>query len=177
MPVGNDFYFHYTDTVDQNDRCFPDFEGELQHTDRSPPLDFQVEIRQRTTEQGSPSSIHLRKGVEDRRLDGLPVPDRTGTLIQMNQAASDERGTEENSVVSPILRFSYRLSIVIGLVTAFSKGAPKKGKPVQHAYGQVVKAPKMSSSPVENADGCKRETTADLPSMMLPGFKSRCRTP
>ena len=64
--------------------------------------------------------------MEDRRLDGLPVPDRTGTLIQMNQAASDERGTEENSVVSPILRFSYRLSIVIGLVTAFSQGGAKK---------------------------------------------------
>ena len=55
-----------------------------------------MEIRQRATEKGSPSSIHLGNVVEDRRLDELPVPDRTGGLVQMNQAASDERGTEKN---------------------------------------------------------------------------------
>ena len=86
-----------------NDRFFPDSEGELKHTDRSPPLEFQVEIRQRTTEQGSPSSIHLGNVVEDRRLDELPVPDRTGGLVQMNQAASDERGTERISVLTSYL--------------------------------------------------------------------------
>jgi hypothetical protein len=102
MPVGNDFYFHYTDIVAMNDRYFPEFEGELQHTDRSPPLEFQVAIRQWTTEQGSPASIHLRTVVEDRRLDGLPVPDRTGGLVQMNQAASDERGTEKDFSPHPV---------------------------------------------------------------------------
>ena len=38
----------------------------------------------------------LRKVVEDHRRDGLLVPNRTGGLIQMDQAASDERGTERN---------------------------------------------------------------------------------
>ena len=96
MPVGSDFSFNYSKMLAMNDRFFPDSEGELKHTHRSPPLEFQVEIRQRTTEQGSPSSIHLGNVVEDRRLDELPVPDRTGGLVQMNQAASDERGTEKN---------------------------------------------------------------------------------
>ena len=56
MPVGNDFSFHDTDVVAVNDRFVPDSEGELEHTNRSPPLEVQVEIRQRTTEQGSPPS-------------------------------------------------------------------------------------------------------------------------
>jgi len=55
-----------------------------------------VQIRQRTTEQGSLPGIHLRNVVEDRCFDGPPVPDKTGGLAQMNQAASDERGTEKN---------------------------------------------------------------------------------
>ena len=81
MPVGNDFYFDYTNMVAMNDRFFPDSEGELKHTEYSPPLEFQVEIRQRTTEKGSPSSMLLRKVVEDRRPDGPLVPNRTGGLI------------------------------------------------------------------------------------------------
>lgn len=35
-----------------------------------------------------------RESVEDRHRDGVLVPDRTGGVIQANQAASDEKDTE-----------------------------------------------------------------------------------
>ena len=79
MPVGKYFSFTYTNMVAMNDRFFPDSEGELKHTHRSPPLEFQVEIRQRTTEQGSPSSIHCETWWKAVAF--------TGFLSQTGQAA------------------------------------------------------------------------------------------
>lgn len=44
-----------------------------------------------------PENICWREIAKDRRRDGLLVPDRTGGLTQVDQAASDERGTEATS--------------------------------------------------------------------------------
>jgi hypothetical protein len=45
-------------------------------------------------EHPGPVNILLRQVVEDRRRGGPLAPNRIGGLIQMDQAASDERGTE-----------------------------------------------------------------------------------
>jgi hypothetical protein len=49
MAEGNDFPFYYTNMLPIKDRFLPDSEGQLKHTDYSPPLEFQVKVRQRTT--------------------------------------------------------------------------------------------------------------------------------
>jgi len=50
--------------------------------------------------QAGPRNVFLRKIVEDRNRNGPLVPDKTGGVIQVNQAASGERGTEENSALT-----------------------------------------------------------------------------
>jgi hypothetical protein len=44
------------------------------------------------------SWLFLWEILEDRRRDGSLVPDRTGDVVQMSQAACGERGTEASSV-------------------------------------------------------------------------------
>src|SRR5476651_1304772 len=72
----------------------------------SPPLKYQVDVRQRTTEQGRPSSIHLKNVVEDRRLDELPVPGRTGGLVQMTRRRVMRGALKELQSLLRILRFN-----------------------------------------------------------------------
>jgi len=51
-----------------------------------------------TPYQVVPRNVDMRKIVEDRHRNGPLVPDKTGGVIQVNQAASGERGTEAISV-------------------------------------------------------------------------------
>jgi hypothetical protein len=82
MPVGNvGSNGPYTDVVAKRDR-FPDFHGKNQHMDLLPTPRVRWDVHQWTTGKGSPSSVLLRKVVEDRRPDGPLVPNRTGGLIQ-----------------------------------------------------------------------------------------------
>src|SRR3954453_19948650 len=47
-----------------------------------------------------PRDICLGKVVEGRRRDGPLVPDKTGSIVPVNQAASGEWGTEATSVLA-----------------------------------------------------------------------------
>src|SRR5947209_3944691 len=47
--------------------------------------------------------VQSREVVEDRRLHGPLVPNRTGSLIRVDRAASDERETEKDFRPHPIV--------------------------------------------------------------------------
>ena len=103
MPVGNvGSNGHYTDILANRDR-FPDFEGVSQHTDLLPTPRVRWTFASGLPRKAVPPASFLRNVVEDRRRDGPLVPNRTGGLIQLDQAASDERGTERNFSPHPSL--------------------------------------------------------------------------